>query len=283
MSDPHGHNRSAFALVGLDEVMALSAGSIAVKVGLLDGPVWTSSPGLEHAHIEVLDGRRDRSDSASSRHGTLIAGILVASADATPPGICPGCTLLVRSIFPPSGSGPAVAEAEDVAVGLTEAMRAGARVIGLSAATGMPTTQRHTYLRHALDTVSRAGVIVVAAVGNQATVGSSELTRHEGVIPVVAYDVQGSPMSLSNLGHSAGLRGLGAPGELLARYAGQDVTVAGTSFAAAVVTGAVALLMSLFPHASACSIRSALRPGRARSVAPPIMDVRDAYRRLASS
>ena len=65
----------------------------------------------------------------------------------------------------------------------------------------------------ALDHAMRRGVLVVAAAGNQATVGSTVITRHPWVIPVVAYDADGAPMGQSNFGNSIGRRGLGAPGD----------------------------------------------------------------------
>jgi len=36
-------------------------------------------------------------------HGTLVAGVLSARRDSLHPGICPGCTLVVRPIFSDAG------------------------------------------------------------------------------------------------------------------------------------------------------------------------------------
>jgi hypothetical protein len=54
---------------------------------------------------------------------------------------------------------------------------------------------------------------VIVAAGNQGTLGSTAITCHPWVIPVVGYDLQGRPMNHSNLGSSIGRRGLGAPGD----------------------------------------------------------------------
>jgi hypothetical protein len=54
-------------------------------------------------------------------------------------------------------------------------------------------------VEEALNHAARRGVIVVAAAGNEATLGSSIITRHRWVIPVVACDVQGRPINESNL------------------------------------------------------------------------------------
>jgi subtilisin family serine protease len=280
---PSGEASLALKMVGLDYPMALSEGSADVKIGLLDGSVDTDSPDLAGSRITRLDAGPCGSASSASGHATLIAKMLVARRDASPPGICPGCTLLVRPIF--SGShrsrGLPGAVPQDVAGAILDATAAGARVINLSAATAMPSTRAYLGLRHALDYAIQQGVIVVAAAGNQASLGSSELTRHHGCVPVVAYDLRGHPAATSNLGRSAGQRGLGAPGNVVMSHAdGKPMLQSGTSFAAARVTGAIALLWSLFPSASASSIRLALRTDRGRSVTPPLMDVRAAYQRL---
>jgi hypothetical protein len=62
----------------------------------------------------------------------------------------------------------------------------------------------------------------VAAAGNQGTLGSTAITRHLWVIPVVAYDLQGRPMDQSNLGSSIGRRGLGAPGDRITSLGAED-------------------------------------------------------------
>jgi subtilisin family serine protease len=164
-------------------------------------------------------------------------------------------------------------------------VNAGARIVNLSAATGGPTTRVEQSLREALDYAARRGVLVVAAAGNQSALGSSEITRHPGVIPVVAYELGGRPMDQSNFGGSSGRRGVGAPGNGIVSLAVEGISapLAGTSFAAAFVTGTIALLWSLFPAADATSLRRALSYGlRRTAVIPPLMDAQVAHQLLAS-
>src|SRR5438128_7013648 len=94
----------------------------------------------------------------------------------------------------------------------------------------------------ALDHALQRGVLIVVAAGNQGTLGSSVITRHPWVIPVVAYDLRGRPMDQSNLGNSIGRRGLGAPGNAVTSLGAQGppLTFAGTSAATPFVTGAIA-------------------------------------------
>lgn len=226
-------------------------------------------------------------DSNACVHGTFVAGILVAKRDSQAPAICPDCTLLVRPIFTETtaeGRFP-TASPDEVGRAIVDCVNAGARVVNLSAATGVPTTRAQPRLREALDYAGRRGSLVVAAAGNQAMLGSSEITRHPGVIAVVAYDLAGQPMNQSNYGRSLGRWGLGAPGdEIVSLAAGKAPGPrAGTSYAAAFVTGAIALLWSIFPDADAGRLRRALSTGlRRATIIPPLLDAQAAFHRLVS-
>ena len=127
----------------------------------------------------------------------------------------------------------------------------------------------------------------MAAAGNQGTVGSSVLTRHAWVIPVAACNLQGLLSPESNLGKSIGSRGLRAPGENVTSLGTSTPanTFGGTSVAAAFVTGAIALVWSEYPEASAVHIKWAILhaggPRRA-AIAPPLLDAWAAYVALAS-
>jgi subtilisin family serine protease len=268
-------------LVNLRPLMQRTSGRREIGIGLVDGPVAIAHPDLADARIVPVGaeapGCRVNGGEACA-HGTFVAGILVARRGSAAPAICPDCTLLVRPVFAelaPHGSLPA-ASADEVAHAIFECVGAGARIVNLSAATAAPTTASERELRLALDHAARSGAIVVAAAGNQGALGSSEITRHPGVVPVVAYDGAGRPAGHSNLGGSLGRRGLGAPGEHIVSLApdgGAAAPASGTSFAAAIVSGALALLWSLQPDADASALRHALAPGvRRGSVVPPLLD-----------
>jgi subtilisin family serine protease len=279
-------------LIKLRALMALSSGSREVAVALMDGPVATSHPDLAGASIRDVAGGQPGTctqlQSSACAHGTFVAGMLAARRGSTAPAICPDCTLLLRPIFRESASSghmPA-ATPEELAQAIVEFVDPGARVLNLSAATGEPSTKVERRLQESLDYAARRGALVVAAAGNQGTLGGSAITRHPWVIPVVAYDSRGRPMSESNLGASMGRRGLGAPGEAIESVGatGAPLTLSGTSFAAPFVSGAIALLWSEFPAASAVEIRRAVTGSRRRSaVAPPLLDAWAAYRAMATS
>jgi subtilisin family serine protease len=280
---------AALDLVRLGPLMERSAGSPAIGIGLVDGPVGVDHPDLAEAHICGVgeDGSAcARSASEACVHGTHVAGILVARRGSPAPAICPGCTLLVRPIFHETNANGTLplAMPDDVGQAIVECVNAGARIVNLSAATGEPTVRTEAALRHALDHAVRRGALVIAAAGNQSALGSSDITRHPGVIPVVGYDLAGRPMDRSNYGRSTGKWGLGAPGDHIVSLAteGPVVSRAGTSFAAPFVSGALALLWSLFPAAEASRLRRALSGERRRaSVIPPLMNAEAAREDLA--
>lgn len=277
----------ALEMARLGPLMALTSGSADVRVGLVDGPVARDHPDLAGARIHPLAGDASScSGGAACVHGTFVAGILAARRGGPAPAISPGCTLLVRPVFREGADAGAIATAtaDEVAQAIVDCVDAGARIVNLSAATGEPTTRVEGRIRQALDHAAGHGTVVVAAAGNQATLGSSEITRHGAAIPVVGYDRFGRPLDQSNFGSSAGRRGLGAPADAIVSLGvdGPPVTRAGTSLAAAFVTGAIALLWSLFPDARATQLRQALgRGSRRTSVIPPLLNAQSAYEHLA--
>src|SRR4029077_19936692 len=96
-------------LVNLTALMELTSGAPEIVIGLIDGPVLTDHPDLASEKIrtvlEKAEGRCTRPDSVACVHGTFVAGILCAKRDSAAPAICPGCTLLLRPIFPETTSG----------------------------------------------------------------------------------------------------------------------------------------------------------------------------------
>ena len=282
-------------LVKLTELMERTSGSPEVKIGLIDGPVVTQHPDLVGEHLREIPGKNGatctQANSIACQHGTFVAGILSAKRNSPAPAICPECTLLLRPIFTETTSGREqmpVATPRELAAAIIECIDAGARVINLSLGLAQPSTQGQQALEEALNQAVRRGVVVVAAAGNQGTLGSSAITRHPWVIPVVACDLHGQPKNESNLGSSIGKRGLRAPGDSITSLGseGQPLTLGGTSVAVPFVTGAIALLLSEFPFATAAQIKLAVTQAttlRRASVVPPLMDVEAGYRILLTS
>jgi subtilisin family serine protease len=283
----------ALDLVGLTPLMALTRGVPDIGIGLIDGPIALDHPALTREHVRELvpctPARCREPDSVACLHGTFIAGVLSAVPDSAAPAICPDCTLLARPIstqpVAPHAQAPRVSPGE-LAGAVVDCVDAGARILHLSVAMSLPSKDDDRALMHALDHAAQRGVIAVVAADDEGIVGSSLMVRQPWMIAVAPCDVTGRALDYTNLGNSIGRRGLTAPGvKITSLGVAGDMRVFGDScVAAAFVTGAVALLWSLFPRASAGQIKTAVAPaqsGARRSVAPPLLDAWQAYLELA--
>jgi subtilisin family serine protease len=280
---------NALELVKLTTLMEQSSGRPEVVIGLIDGPVLTENGDLWSSNVRHLGSSRSGScaqpASNACMHGTLVAGMLVASRGSVAPAICPACSLLVRPIFPeitPEGDAVPSATPKELATAIVEVVEAGVRVINLSAALVHLSARGESDLEEALDCAMARGVVVVAAAGNQGTIGSSAITRHPWVIPVAGCDLRGRPIGVSNFGSSTGRRGLSAPAEQITSITsnGEARRFSGTSAAAPFVTGTAALLWSEFPTANAYTVKHALLSAGGHSretVVPPILNASAAY------
>ncbi|MEM2890128.1 MAG: S8 family serine peptidase [Candidatus Hadarchaeum sp.] len=279
-------------LVRLTPLMDRTSGRPDVTIGLIDGPVVMNHPELASQHVREIprntNGACTQANSTACLHGTFVAGILSARRGSVAPAICPDCTLLVRPIFAETemtnGKMPRVTP-EELAQAILDCLDAGARMLNVSTALAQPSLKSEHALEEALDQAARRGVIVIAAAGNQGTMGSTAITRHPWVIPVVAYDLWSKPMNHSNLGNSIGRRGLGAPGDRITSLGAEakTLTMGGTSAAAPFVTDAIALLWSEFPNTTVTQVKFAATQtyaSRRTTVVPPLLDAWAAYQTM---
>lgn len=282
-------------VVKLKALMARTSGSPEIKIGLVDGPVFTQHADLASEHLRQVSGNKRatcvHANSMACQHATFVAGILSAKRGSLAPAICPDCTLLIRPIFAETISGrehmPGATPLA-LASAIIECIDEGARIINLSLGLALSSTLGEQALEQALNYAVRHGVIVVAAAGNQGSVGSSAITLHPWLVPVVACDLHGRPMNESNLGRSIGIRGLSAPGDGIVSLGseGPSFTLRGTSVAVPFVTGAIALLWSEFPAATAAQVKLAVTQTatpRRGSIVPPLLDAEAAYRLLLAA
>ncbi|MGB0910986.1 MAG: S8 family peptidase [Nitrospirales bacterium] len=281
-------------LIKLNGLMKRTKGRPEIVVGLIDGPVMTQHAALTTDHIREVAGAQTSTctipSSLACIHGTFVAGILSASRDSNAPAICPDCTLVVRPIFPEMtnsyGAMPNTTP-ENLASAIVNVIENGARIVNLSLAIGTAAAQGHRQLQDALDFAASRHAVLVAASGNQGTIGGTVLTQHTAVIPVMAYDRYGQPLDLSNLGTSIGRNGLGGPGDEITSLGSSRNShkMSGTSAATPFVTGAMALLWSLFPSTSVEQMKSAITQSigqRRKSVVPPLLNAWKSYELLSS-
>ena len=287
-----GRSTSALlSLVRLEGLMDNSDGDPSVSVGIIDGPLDVSHPAFSGATLSTVRPTQlaacQDARSAACSHGTAIAGILCAKRGLPAPAICPSCTFLFYPIFPEK-DGCAWVTPGELARAIVETVDAGARIINLSLGVIPVDTSVDRELDGACNYAARRGVVLVAAAGNQGRIGFLPLLNHPWVTPIVSCDFAGRVTPESNLSPTIGTRGLSAPGVtiLTAAPGGNYAPISGTSAAAAIVTGSMALLWSASPATPAVALRAAVlgSAGRQRrSLVPPLLDVEAARKRWPTS
>src|SRR5919109_3382338 len=253
-------------LVKLPSLMAISTGTPEIVIGLVDGPIDFNHSAFQSANITTVKNSQyaacRSAGSLACMHGTFIAGMLCARRGLSAPAICPDCKLLLYPIFSEGESEnlksnksaslllPSTTPKE-LSKAIVETVDAGAKIINISAGLSISSLVTFSELEDAYDYAMRNGVIVVAAAGNQGNIGGYLSTlSHKWVIPVAACDEQGRLDPISNFGPSMGSRGLMAPGVNITSTSPNGVyaRMTGTSFAVPFVTGAIALLWSIFSN-----------------------------------
>ena len=208
---PCGHSAedamNPLNMVTLNALMEHTTGRPNIRLALIDGPVATWIDAFTGGSVEALGeaGPGASANDMSRLHGTFVAGILWARPGFGAPAICPDCTLVVCPIFIGGNSLPAQlpsAAPELLAAAILDCVEAGARVINLSLALSYPSLRGEAALEQALDHAMRQQVIIVAASGNQSTLGSTAITRHPWVVPVVACDAAGRAIALISASRS---------------------------------------------------------------------------------
>ncbi|MGA7317452.1 MAG: S8 family serine peptidase [Silvibacterium sp.] len=271
---PEVRRRMFLRQVRLLDLCRRSAGAKTVRIALIDGPIAAAHPSLAAANIEEHPQGID-AKSADPAHATLIASILVGSGAAVL-GLAPVCTLLSLPVhdepFQRLELEPDVA-ALRIARAIHRAIELKAAVIQLSLDFLPAADGSFPPVLRAIRSAVARGICTVVAAGNRPRLGASAALATEGVLPIAMADERGqlSPMSPVAICIGRGLRvpGVRLPGALPPNRIGEAT---GSSFAAAVACGALALLKSMRPESSPVAI-AALHPGlRNRSTIPPLLD-----------
>ena len=203
--------------------------------------------------------------SDTDGHGTWIAGVIGACVDN---GVGIAGIAWDASIMPikvceeyPTGT---FCLSSLIALGLDWAVAHGADVINMSFGSVFPSTIVSERIQAAKD----AGLLLVAAAGNDGVETISFPARESGVLAIGSHGIDRSGSSFSNTGPEVDLLAPGedipAPtiGEFCDSPASEVVcSVDGTSGAAAHVSGAIALLMSRYPMLNASDLEALILDG----------------------
>lgn len=266
--------RGSNALVQAQAISAYDAGANAGGLGVIaavvDSGVVPSNAefaGRIHPNSRDIAGTRGLGDDGN--HGSQVAGVLLGARNGSAShGVAFNATLLaLRTDNPGSCEAPnpvvqggCFHEYNNIATAVDVARTTGARVVNLSIVGPAASSQ----LLAAVDRATAAGIIIVIAAGNERTLDPTELAQlangpgARGLV-IVAGALDGTNTALTGFSARAGntaTRFLGAAGLSVrtVNAAGAQSTVSGTSFAAPVISGAVALLAQAFPNLSGAQI-----------------------------
>ena len=234
---PDAYRKLQHALdeLGVDRARSVSMGA-GVRVAVLDSAPQTDHPDLPPVRVVPLDG----GPHEIGVHGTLTTGVIAAIVNNGfgIAGVAPEASVIAIPVCTPIGATPRDSCALfDLLRGLDLAWDQHAQVMNLSLV-GPP----NPLLERAVNRLDDLGAIVVAAAGNEGVDEPRYPAAYPSVVGVGAVDAKGVRYERSNGGPSAQIW---APGvEVLSTVPGGAFSFAsGTSFAAAHVTGALAVLI----------------------------------------
>ena len=240
---------------------ALSTGHNTV-VAVIDTGVDLVHPDLRDKVLadqgwDFVSNRRDASDDHG--HGTHVAGIAAAATDNEIgiAGIGWDARILPLKVLDGSGQG----YFSDVAAAISYAVAAGADVVNLSLA---PETRMACppTLQGVIDEAHTAGVVIVAAAGNNGARIDVPPANCRHVLGVAATRRDDSPAGYSSYGTHVSIAAPGGGGSVDAIYStlmgGGYGYNTGTSMATPHVAGLAALLISRYPAYSAAQVASAI-------------------------
>jgi subtilisin family serine protease len=223
------------------------------RIAVIDSGVDATHPDLATARIEHFDATDETmATSDLDSHGTGIAGIIGARGNVI--GVAPASELVSARVFRKAPGGPgSIATTVAVLKGMTWSIERNARVLNMSfAGPRDPLLERH------VKAAAARGAISVAAAGNNGAAATPAYpAAYEDVIAVTAIDAQDRLYEKANRGSYVAIA---APGVdvIVAAVGHSHQFQSGTSFAAAHVSGIVALLLEVNPELTPDALREIL-------------------------
>jgi len=256
-------DRNLGLIPGLRELRdRVSGGSRQVVVAVIDGPVDHEHPALAGAHLRAAgaDHGSGAASDALTMHGTHVASILFGQPGSDVEGICPNVTGITIPVF---NAHTGRAQQLGIARAIEAAIAEGAQIINFSGGQYSDSGTADQWLERAIARCEEAGVLLIAAAGNDGCDCLHVPAAAPSVLAVGACDEHGEPMDFSNFGHLYARNGLMAPGhDILGAVPPSGTSLhSGTSFAAPMVTGVAALLLSMDASRTPLEIRESLLRG----------------------
>jgi cyanobactin maturation PatA/PatG family protease len=233
------------ALPELAALQQYSLGDPEICIAMLDGPVDLAHPCFRGANLTRLDTLISEAPGtgAMSSHGTHVTSLVFGQPGGHIFGIAPRCRGVILPIFSDYHEGRL--SQLDLARAIERAVQEGAHIINISGGERSPTGQASDILARAVRLCERNNVLIVAAVGNDGCECLHVPAALPGVLAVGAMARSGHPLDLSNWGQAYRMNGVLAPGESIpGAVPGGTASFTGSSFAAPIVSGVAALLLS---------------------------------------
>ena len=201
---------------------------ISGTIAMIDTAVDLGHPSLKLAGIRQTTFGMAASPAA---HGTAIAELLVGRGSF--PGTAPGAQLISLAAFAPASEATWLSQTSTIARAMNEALRLRPNVLNLS----FGRSGSDPLMSRALDALARSGVCVVAAAGNGSGAPVLFPATHPASLAVTAVDGRMRAYRYASQGPQISVAAWGV--ELSAAVPGGRRAVSGTSFATAVVAGAL--------------------------------------------
>jgi hypothetical protein len=264
----------ALAKLRLPQAHTLAKGD-KVLIAVIDSAIDTTHPELNGMVVKTYDALGEKPHA----HGTAVAGAIVANAKLM--GVAPQARILGVTAFGVTENS-AEGTTYNIVKGMDWAVAQGARVINMSFA-----GPHDPELERRIADARKRGIILIAAAGN-AGPKSKPLypAADRNVIAVTATDADDKLFAEANRGGHIAVAAPGVDILLPAPEAGYQV-ISGTSFAAAEVSGIVALMLERKPGLGHDGVRKALT-ATAQDLGPKGFDpgfgagLVDAYRAIVS-
>lgn len=262
-SATHNPGPNAGRVAGLGALRTLADGGTGITIAVIDGPVDLEHPALHGADLRVAAGATRwpaRAGNRLAEHGTMVASILFGQPGSAVEGICPNARGVIVPVYDIStGKAPQLEIARAIELAIDE----GADIINFSGGQYSDTGEADQWLAAAVQRCAEAGVLLVAAAGNDGCECLHVPAAASTALAVGAVDDAGMPMDFSNYGDGYTCNGITAPGQdiLGAVPGGGTERMSGTSFATPLVSGAAALLMASQPGVGAVNVRDFLLRG----------------------
>lgn len=254
----------------LNTLKSLGQSGKDIKIGIIDGLIERNHPLLNHINIHCSFMNEEK----KTTHGTAVCSIVGGKGV----GIAENVEIYNISVFHEDSQGKLQGCSElTLAKAINEARQQGCHIINISGASLSVNGRGSDDLRKAVNNCQQAGILIIAAVGNEGINQESLPASLDSVLAVGACDKDGYPAKFNNFGHKIRKKMLLAPGiSIPVAIAGNNISlVSGSSFAAPIITGFSALIiraLSLNGNNQAAKVVNRLLFETATKLQPPALE-----------